>query len=334
MKTYTKIVLNMDSWEVVQEISYDYIGEVAECKGGGGGGGQSGKVDYPAYMKTQHETWLTAVATDIDTARLGDSPYFAAVAYDPSSKLANMDTAVCAFNTVVDALNHENDWDAAMIQAATTIDTLISDTYINEDVAAYAAIIDDQTDNVTIPKFQRGMQDINAVQSSAFAIGGALIYGMRDRNVAKYTSELRLKLNLQRNEMITNSASLMLQALLSRVEFEKAVTHYTIEANRMAIAATKDQTDQDFEFDELDAKWDLEMFQYGGNMMASIAGSATSQGTPSSGRSQTASAIGGGLSGAAAGAMVGAKMGTIGGLPGMATGAVIGGILGIGTSFL
>lgn len=37
MKVYTKISLDIDSWEVKEEISYDYHGPVVECKGGGGG---------------------------------------------------------------------------------------------------------------------------------------------------------------------------------------------------------------------------------------------------------------------------------------------------------
>ena len=323
MKIYEKIVVDISSGETLSEISYEYSGEIAGCKSSGGSsGGSSGKVDYPEYMKTQHETWLTALNTDITTARAGDSPYTAAVAYDPTTPLAAMNTAICAFNTVVDALANESDWDSAMTQAKTTIDALISNTYINADVDAFADKLDDQVDNITIPKFQRGMQDINAVQTSAFALGEALIYGMRDRDVAKYTSDLRLKSSLMRNELIAKGASEMLRALLTRADLEKAVAHYTLEYNRMYIVAKKDQIDQDYEYDELDAKWDLEMFQYGGNMLAAIAGAATSQGTPE--RSHAASAIGGALSGAAAG---------------LATsftplGAGIGAALGLASSFL
>lgn len=329
MRIYNKIVIDMSTLKVLEEDSYEYEGEVAECKGGGGSSGSSsGKVDYPEYMKTMHGTWLTAVAADIVTATTGNSPYYSATAYDPATPLAAMDTAVCAFNTVVDALSNESDWDSAMTQAKITVDALISETYITADIAAFADVLDDQVDNVTIPKFQRGMQDINAVQSSAFALGEALIYGMRDRDVAKYTSDLRLKSSLQRNEMIIQSAATMLQALLTRAELEKAVAHYSLEYNRMFIAATKDQEDRDLQLDELDAKWDLEMYQYGGNMMASIAGAATSQ--EADAPSQSSSAIGGALSGAAAGAMIGSKIGAIGGPMGAGMGAA----LGIFSSFL
>ena len=42
MKIYTKIVLNMDTLEVIEEESFDYTGPVAECKGGG----STNTVDY------------------------------------------------------------------------------------------------------------------------------------------------------------------------------------------------------------------------------------------------------------------------------------------------
>jgi hypothetical protein len=405
MKIYEKIIIDMSSGETLLEISFEHSGKVAKCKGGGGGGGApSGKVDYPTYMKDQHLTWLTDVATDITNARTGNSPYFTAAAfdpdtnltamgtaitafnvlvdglahlgdwvaavaqakstidafYDPTTQLGKMDTAICVFDAVVDSLNYANDWDAAMDQAKATIDTLIDDTYINADVVAYADTLDDQVDNVTIPKFQRGLQDINAVQSSAFVLGEALIYGMRDRDVAKFLSELRMKLNLQRNELITNSAAEMIKSLLQRVEFEravveatikynsmhvtteltinemflksasqmlqdymtkvdfeKAVAHYSIEHNRMAIVAEVDYNKQDIELDELDARWDLNTFAFGSNVMGSIAGAATNQGEPQ--KSQAASALGGALSGAAAGYKVGGGYGA-------AAGAILGGL--------
>ena len=127
MKIYDKIVIDMSSGKVLSEISSEYSGKIAKCKGGGGGsGGSSGKVDYPTYMKDQHLTWLTDVATDITNARTGNSPYYAAAPYDPGTNITAMGTAVSTFNTLVDALSHEADWVAAVAQAETTIRILRS----------------------------------------------------------------------------------------------------------------------------------------------------------------------------------------------------------------
>ncbi len=324
MKIYTEVRISINSGEILSEKFYEYEGLVDLCCSSGGsssGGSASGKVDYPAYMKDQHLTWLTDVAADITTARAGNSPYYSATSYNPATDLSNIDAAITAFNALVDALSHESDWESAMQQAETTIDALIDASYIDADVAAFAAIQDDQIYNVVLPKFQRGMQDINAVQTSSFVLGEALIYGMRDRDVAKYTSDLKLKLNIQRNELVASGASTMLQNLFSRVDFERVVAHYTLEANRMSIVSNVDYNKQDIELDELDARWDMNAFAFGSNVMSSIAGSATNQGTPQ--KSQIASALGGALSGAAAGAKVGGGYG-----------AIIGGVLGAASSYL
>ena len=158
------------------------------CKGGGGssggGGGGSGQVDYPDYMKTIHNDWLdntgvdsiTSSVTDIMNAALGNSPFTGVDAYDPSTPLSDAWDAVCAFNTVVDALDHDSDWQSVIVNVADIIDNnIITDTYITTDVAAYADVLDDQIESEILPRFRAGMRDINAVMSSAFVIGQAVI---------------------------------------------------------------------------------------------------------------------------------------------------------------
>ena len=304
-------------------------------KGGGGssggGGGGSGQVDYPSYMKTVHEDWLHGTADTIESsvttimnAALGDSPFLTATAYDPTTPLADSWTAVCAFNAVVDALDHSSDWQSVIVNAALIVDgNIITDAYITADINAFADVLDDQITNDVLPRFEAGMRDINAVMSSAFVFGKANIEGMRDRDVTKYGTELRVKMNIQRNELISKSTELMLTNLMHRVEFEKAVASLSVEAKRIHIVANKEQTDQDVKFDEADAQWDLEVFQYGANLLAAIGG-GTAQ--PSGGQKQmttSQSALGGALAGAAVGAQVGGPWG-----------AGIGAIIGLGAGLL
>ena len=82
----------------------------------------AGRVDFPAHMKTVHQDWLdntgadtmpaTESMVDLMSAAIGDSPFSAMTAYDPTTPVAAMDTAVVALNTLVDALNNESDWEA------------------------------------------------------------------------------------------------------------------------------------------------------------------------------------------------------------------------------
>jgi len=294
-----------------------------DCKGASSGG-SSGKVDYPEYMKTIHETWLGDMATFITAATDGASPFAAMTAYDPATRVAAADTAICAFNTVVDALDHDADWEAAVDSVVAKADAAVfDDTYIDADVAAFAALADDQiTDNI-LPAFQTGMRDVNAVYSSAFVMGEAHIYAMRDRDVAKYTSELKLKLNHQRIEFIRSSVDTLISTLMKRVEFEQAVAHYTVETNRLGIIAFKEQDEQDLNIADIDARWDMDVYQYGANLLAGIGGGSASPGGQAQ-MSKTQSALAGAMAGASTGAAVG---GPYAGYT-AAAGAVIGGVYG------
>jgi len=242
----------------------------------------------------------------------------------------------------------------------TDIDAVIDDTYIDDDVMGYADNLRDHVDNQEIPNFEAGMRDINAVQSSAFIVGRSVIYSFMNRDIAKYSTQLReglhkqrnemvmnetgmfvdlkkdvnkmvvnetelkMRMRMHRNDMIVNSASEVIRALLARVEFERTVAALSIEAKRIHIVASKEESDEQLAIDENDAQWDLEVFQHGANLLAAIGGGTA---TPSSGQKKpgaVASALAGGLSGAAAGAMIGAQMGAAGGPWGAAIGAAVG----------
>ena len=94
-------------------------------------------------------------------------------------------------------------------------------------------------------------------------------------------------------------------------------------SKRIKIVAKGEEAAAENEIDKADALWDLEVFKYGGNLLASI-GSASVQEGPS-GPSKAQSAIGGAMSGAAAGGILaGASGGAIAGPVGMAAGGVLG----------
>lgn len=350
------------------------------------GGGSSGRVDYPEYMKNFHKELMndeeadhfTVSMVDAFESAYGSSPWSGESAYDPTTPLADMWAAVCAYNTLVDSLDSSTDWLDAMdnargeidnnyyerdfvvtsyiqfmesigvnvVNIADRIDEVVSgDDDIDASVDAYSRFLDDEVNNNDLPKFRAGMRDINAVNSSAFAIGEAFIIGMKGRNVAKYASDLRINLKKQKNEMLvsfTNSAinlaelnlknldernkiiisiaDQIIKSLLARVEFEKSVAALSIDAKSKHIIAFKEQNYEDLSIAESDAKWDLELFSYAGNLLASIGGATSGGGSKQP--SKFESALGGAASGAAAGSSFGPW------------GAVIGGVIGAGASLL
>jgi len=296
-----------------------------------GGGSSAGRIDFPTHMKTIHQDWLNQTGTDtiedsmvdIMNDNLGGSPYAAMTAYDPATPLGNMDTAVGAFNTRVDAVDPDGDWVTALGTVKTALDTnVFDDTYITADIAALRASIDSQLENDVLPRFQGGMRDINAVMSSAFVIGESIIEGMATTDITKYGTELRLKLNIQRNDAILKGTESVVRNIFAVVELEKNVAHYTVEANRMRIAALKEKKDTENSISVKNGRWDIETFQYGANLLASIGG-GTVVPTSQDGATSFQSALGGALGGAAIGSSVSSGNPWITG-----GGALIGGLLG------
>jgi hypothetical protein len=292
---------------------------------GGSGGGSSGRVAYPDYMEAVHEDWLRASADVIETSvteimdsALGSSPFSGLSAFDPATPLADAWTAVCAFNTAIDALTNISDFDTAQAQAVTSWDTnVLDDAYINDDIVAYAQQLEDIVNYIDLPKLRAGYRDVNAVMSSAFSIAEGVLLGMKNKELAKYATSLRLTMNTQRNQAIDKGTEVMMNALLERVRLEGQHAHIAAEHKRIHIVAESEQDREDKDIAERDSRWDLGVFQYGAAVMASVSGGAVLPDKPSAFQS----VLGGAMSGAAVGAAAG--------LPGMGIGAALGGLAGL-----
>lgn len=291
---------------------HEFGSEFRYFKGGGGG---SGAVSWPAYMHTVHNDWLDDTGTDTITSSMtsimntaqGNSPWTTQLAYNPDADIASM---VASQTTLQDLVT--------LLSTGTTLDTLVAnildDATIDDLVTEYAADLDARFLSETVPRYERGMQDINAVSSSAFAIGRALIEENLDRQVAKFSAEVHMK----------SKSDDALRIVQMKLEYQRIATATLIELYRIKIVAKKEENDVTMDIDDRDAKWDLEVFQYGANLLASIGGGTNGTQKPS----QWQSAIGGAFSGAAAGANLGGQFGYSG------WGAIGGGILGAASAFL
>ena len=286
--------------------NWEYF-ELKIFKKGGGGGGGTGEVGYPAYMETFHEGMLGAgvftvdVTTTVNAATVAGPPMADGDAYDPAAPIAAMDTAAGTLTTLVNLLSAGTGLDAI-------ITDVLSDDRIDDAVDEFSDDLDARYDAEVLPKFNAGMRDIGAVVSSAFAIGRAVLAEGQTREVAKFSASLHMK-------AFGDDA---LQLIALKLEYQKAVSHMIVEINRMEIVALKEETDTNIKLGEANALWDLELFQYASNALASIGGGTVSPGAKQP--SQLKSMIGGAMSGAAAGFMVG-------GPPGAAVGGVLGGAL-------
>ena len=265
--------------------------------GSGGGGGASGAVSHSPYLEDTQFDWLNVRQADfieksmtaVMNDAIGNSPWTATVAYDPDVEIAAYEAVVADFKVIISGLLETTDWAALYAQADLTL-AGPAEAAIIADAAAFASILDADLNTKILPRFRRGMQDINAVVSSAFVIGEAVIEGFRDRELAKYTSALRLDVNGKK----LAATDMMVQMAARRITWNEEYMKTFIEASRIKLVAKKEEADRNAVIDEADAKWDLGVFQHGANLLAAIGGGTSVPYLP--GTNSTATTIGGALS--------------------------------------
>ena len=181
---------------------------------------------------------------------------------------------------------------------------------VNALVTAESALLQDEVDSTILPKFMTGMRDLNACMSSTFVIGKALLLDGKQKQVAKYSAELRYKLvilaqdrwkaHLAWNMQVVGTYGQVIQSYFG---VKEGITRLNFELHARRVA------------------WPMEMLDHERANLGALQGATKSttstQGSSGEGGSKTGGVVGGAVSGAAAGYMVGGPWG-----------AAIGGVLG------
>ncbi len=342
--------------------------------GGSSGSSGSSGTDYGPIVSRvcsrESDLWSERATSITNNPYQAGGLSGARVAYDPSFYIDGMFASLNAFVATLvdfhqsgieatDMANHaslidssldnwstQTLWESFIDGAKTKLDSAVLDTTA---ISSYASdiggILQTETD-IELGKFYGGMRDINAVQSSTFVIGAAIIQAAQTKAIAKITGDLTAEAWRARNLGIIETGKLGLEVNLKTltlrgellksvtdiytkgVEFKRLVTHDVVDSLRLAIVAKKEQYDKQIEIDHSYATWRYEVQQYLTNLLAAGHGGG---GTVAGAKpSQAQSALGGALAGAGTGAMIG---NAIAPGAGAAWGAAIGGVVGAVASF-
>ena len=288
--------------------------------GSGGGGGSSGKVDYPDYMKEKHSALYDNMRQKADQA-IADNPYAGMYGWDPSCMIQHMQATVDYYDHIIQEFEPLDLWKQLMGTVPEIVFDLLDMEPLQEYIDQQKIRLRHGVEDDVLPKYRRGMQDIGAVMTSAFKIGEALLWTREIEEEASLEKEFKGKLALAAYEYSFKSAGDIITLTMQKIAYNKEVVHYNMESLRLGYVAMKEFTDSNNVYAVEKAKWSLEMSKYMMDCLGSIASSAgTSYTTSSGGASRAASAIGGALSGAGMGAMA------TGGNP---IGAAVGGAVGL-----
>jgi len=193
MKIYTKVVMDIETGNIIHEESYDYDGKLTLCDVGGSGSEQEVTIRYAPYIEENHEAFLDAVAA-FRASTTGDSPFSDYTDIVLDAAFFGTGYTIASFPSLYDMYGK--------FMAGLDVDDLYSDAFtdiiqtseVNDSVSAEAAMLRDHINTTTLPEFEPGMRDINSVMSSSFIVGKANIWDGYDKSVAKYSADLKYHL--------------------------------------------------------------------------------------------------------------------------------------------
>lgn len=271
--------------------------------GGNSGGSSSSDIKYPPYMSSIHSYLLYGY----DITGAADKVYGHEATYN--SCIGSLQRALSGIEDEGNPYHSNNysvvDPSTALAQVETALDTLDAlvesfDTAADVDaqVEAFEAAQDDNLYRA-LNRIAGAYAGANAVDGTGFVLGMVLAEAKFQDAVASYRAQIGNTILSQQASQAATAAALWLEYGKLKIVAEN--DYQEIEADRYARSL----------------KWDLELYRTPGNLLGSIAGSAT--GDTQQVHNRAASA----LSGAFSGASIGASIGN-------APGAGIGGLIGFG----
>lgn len=270
-------------------------------------GGGTYEVRYAPYIEEAHKEALNNLDALILWV-LGSSPYGDYEKLDYHGGLIGEDYLLKDFPSL---------WDMyGKFMGGLDVETLWSQLYnrvtrgseISDAVSAQSELLRDDINKNVLPDFLAGMRDINAVQSSAFILGKAIIQDSKTKALSKFAGDIRIE-----------SFKVSAQLWQKHLEWNSTVIDSYREMFKTYFLTHFDETERQMKWDAKHQMWGLNVMDHK-RAMIGAAGSGhpvKDQNEPST----TSSALAGAASGAAMGTAVMPGWGTvIGGAVGLVAG--------------
>lgn len=277
---------------------------------GSSGGSKSGSstIRYAPYVESAHRAFLTRTNTYVSSL-INASPYADFTELDVDDGFFGVGYTLASFPALYDVfgkfmagLDVEALW--RQIYNATVGGSEVQDLVIAE-----RDLLDDDIEETTLPRFQLGMRNVNAVQTSSFVIGKSLIEAAKIKQLAKTDAEFRYKL-----------IPVAAERWKAHLGWNESTVKLYAELLKLFVAAKMDMDNHNFELLQKDVLWPFTVLDFQKANLGALQGAVST--ATGGGSSTTQKHIGGALSGAGMGFVVG-------GLPG----AAVGGALGLASSF-
>lgn len=259
-----------------------------------------------------------------DETEPGSGAFVIQTPYDPNSILGEMVTRFNEYNSIVDAIDVEGSWDSDIDLAKAKADEVLSPASLQAAESAF-----DTRQQLPLlramNRFSGGMADINAVQSTGFVMGQALMALQHKQEVANFGADLAHNAYKENVAVAFGEAANLQNSRRHRIDANRVAAHLRAEINRIRLVGLGEFDNMSKSWEVEAVRWNMELWQYYANTIASIDGAAA---TPGRGEriESSKSGLGGALTGAVAGAQIGAAIRPTS--VGAGAGALVGGAAG------
>jgi len=254
------------------------------------GGGSS--VSYPEHILNMHEAWLSGqdmsdeswsghgnycnVADDILAARraTGGSPFANVLAYNPDSQLDMAQEKLDEFLNEVLQIAPQDDVEAAIDAVAAKLENAMDYTDEIDAVVNNAEARSIAEMQRAVSRFAAGMFDLNAVMTTQFTTGIALLEQARASSVSDLEMRLHLQAKQERSTALVPLVAAILERSTQKAKGLQSVAALQGEFSKQYVVAKNEQLAMDLEMELKDATWDLDLYKYGISMLGAPAGTA------------------------------------------------------------
>jgi len=287
-----------------------------------GGSSSSGNtirtVRFAPYVESKHSSFLDATV-GYRNSMIGDSPYANYISVETDDAFLGFGYFISSFPSLYDMFGkHMAGLDIGELWK-TVFEKVFGDPNINVSISERMKLIDDKMVKEDLANFQVDMRNLNAISTSSFAIGKAVIENKRIKTLAEISLEIKVGLL----DVVGRSYAYFLN-------WEKLIITVYAEAMKKYFVQTDSANYVNSSYASMNSLWPFTVLSFEGYALAALRGTAAWQKQNLRERSDVSKVLMV-ASYTATGAIIGSEI-----LPGWGTviGAIVGVIVGIAMLFL
>lgn len=238
----------------------------------GKGGGESSSVRFAPYVEAHHKDFLDTVGTYIDSTLAATNPY-AEWAAEGVLLEANLEAAFFGAGYLISDFPSLYDMYGKFMAGLDievlfdqSLDDTINGTPVANAISAEAISLSDELENVAYPRYDAGMRDINAVMSSTYVVGKAMMETERLKTLSKFSASVRLGL-----------VPAAIQRWQSHLDWNKSVIDSYQSLMKLYVATTTGIRGLDYEMRVKAALWPFQVLSFEGTALGALVGATDSK---------------------------------------------------------